>query len=228
MRLSKFLSLSVAMSRNQAKFFIRRGRLSVDGTVTTDPEFELGESSAVVFDGKPISIAGYQYIVMHKPPAYACVAKGSAQRSVLELLKGLPDDRYFYFANVLGADATGLVLLSDDARWKQRIKLRLSKKPRIYLARLADDISEEQLEQLRDALLAPVGGDALQVLDIQRHDEKVLRVKVGQAGVQSIIECFASAGVVLDRLHLQQLGKLSLGDLPEGDYLELAEDDIKI
>jgi len=109
MRLSKFLSLSVAMSRNQAKFFIRKGRLSVDGTVVTDPEFDLVESNRVVFDGKPIAMAGFQYIVLHKPLSYACVAKGSEPPSVLTLLNADSDERYFYYANVLGPDATGLV-----------------------------------------------------------------------------------------------------------------------
>ncbi|MEM7501174.1 MAG: S4 domain-containing protein [Pseudomonadota bacterium] len=123
-RLSKFLSLAVAMSRNQAKFFIRKGRLSVDGNAITDPEFDVADTSDVVFDGKPISIAAHQYVLMHKPASYSCTTKSTEYPSVLELLNDRPEDRYYYFANVLAPEATGLVLFSDDARWTSRIKRR--------------------------------------------------------------------------------------------------------
>ncbi|MEM1176696.1 MAG: S4 domain-containing protein, partial [Pseudomonadota bacterium] len=117
MRLNVFLSLSVAMSRNQAKFFIQKGRLYVDGNVVTDPYFEVPDDSLVTFDGKPISIASHRYIVLHKPPAYTCTTRDSTLPSVLSLLQDRKDDDYFYFANVLGPEQTGLVLLSNDARW---------------------------------------------------------------------------------------------------------------
>ena len=40
MRLVKYLTLAIPMSRNQAKFFIKRGRVTTDGKVQTDPDFE--------------------------------------------------------------------------------------------------------------------------------------------------------------------------------------------
>ena len=90
MRLSKFLTLSVAMSRNQAKFFIRKGRVSVDGKVVTDPNSDLANDSHVIFDGKRISIVGYKYIVLHKPRSYVCAIGDTEFASALELI----DDRW--------------------------------------------------------------------------------------------------------------------------------------
>lgn len=226
MRLSKFLSLSVAMSRNQAKFFIRRGRLSVDGAVVTDPEFEVAEANRVVFDGKPIAVAGYQYIMLHKPPAYACMTSGSAHASVLELLKNRDTHRYYYFANVIGPESTGLVLLSDDARWAQRTKKRLMKKPRVYLARSRGSLRDDQIQQIREVLRSD--GEAVSVVDVQRRDDQMLVLKSGQLGTQSILARCAAAGLEVDSLHLQELGRLRLGDLPEGGYLELAEGEIRV
>ena len=228
MRLSKFLSLSVAMSRNQAKFFIRKGRLSVDGTVVTDPEFDLVESNRVVFDGKPIVMAGFQYIVLHKPLSYACVAKGSEPPSVLTLLNADSDERYFYYANVLGPNATGLVLLSDDARWTQRIKRRLLKKLRVYRVGIREPLGDDGFQAAREALLALTADSAASVTDLQRRDDRTLVVTMGHAGMDSIRDRFASVGVAIETLHLQQLGRLSLGDVAEGEYLQLGEDDVKI
>ena len=40
MRLIKYLTLAVAMSRNQAGYFIRKKRVSVDGKIISDPDNE--------------------------------------------------------------------------------------------------------------------------------------------------------------------------------------------
>jgi len=35
-------------------------------------------------------------------------------------------------------------------------------------------------------------------------------------------------GLDIETLHLERIGRLSLGDLTEGDYLELTENEIKV
>ena len=228
MRLSKFLSLSIAMSRNQAKFFIRKGRVSVDSKVITDPYFELADTSHVVFDGKPIGISDYQYFLLHKPALYACVAKHAEYTSALNLLKNRLEDHYYYFANVLGPELTGLVLISDDVRWTNRMKRKLQKKPCVYHARSRERFSEEQFQLIKQAWREPSGSRTGPIIDIEKQDERTLLLSTNQQHVQEIMDIFSAVGLPIETLHLQQLGKLSLGDLTEGDCLELTENEIKV
>ena len=228
MRLSKFLTLSIPMSRNQAKFFIRKRRLSVDGKVVTDPNSELREDSHVVFDGKQISIAGYQYIVLHKPPSYACTSKDSEFASVLQLIKTRSENRSYYFANALGPEQTGLVLLSDDARWANRMRRKLSKKAFVYLASLKGVVSECQIPQIKEAMMAFADKNIGTIIDVQRHDETSLLLSLNQVLNQNLLNVFYSSDLIINSLHLQKMGVLSLGDLKEGDYLELTENEIKV
>lgn len=207
------------MSRNQAKFFIRKGRLSVDGNVVTDPYFEVAEASHVVFDGNSISISEYRYILLHKPALYACTTKDTEHTSVIKLLKSRSEDDYYYFANTLAPEATGLILLSDDARWTSRMKRRLLRKPRVYRIRSKTIINDDQLQQISEAGL---------VLDVQRHDPSTLLLKTSDVGMQKIIEICASVDMAIEAPHLQQLGRLRIEDLAEGEYLELAEEEIRI
>ena len=221
MRLSKFLSLSVAMSRNQAKFFIRKGRVSVDGDVIAD-------TSLVIFDGKPISIAAYHYVLLHKPASYICKTKDTQYPSVLELVKNRSEDRYYYFANVLGAELTGLVLISDDARWTTRMQRKLSKKPCVYQAKSKNIISDDQLRQVKEACLVFSENQIGRTINIQEQDEKTLLLSMNQTHISEIKDILSSVDVDIETLHLEQIGRLSLGDLTEGDYLELAENEIKV
>ncbi len=228
MRLSKFLSLSVAMSRNQAKFFIRKGRVSVDGDVITDPNSEIADTSLVIFDGKPISIAAYHYVLLHKPASYICKTKDTQYASVLELVKNRSEDRYYYFANVLGAELTGLVLLSDDAHWTTRMQRKLSKKPCVYQAKSKNIISDDQLRQVKEACLVFSENQIGRTINIQEQDEKTLLLSMNQTHISEIKDILSSVDLDIETLHLEQIGRLSLGDLTEGDYLELAENEIKV
>ena len=228
MRLSKFLSLSVAMSRNQAKFFIRKGRVSVDSKLITDPNFEIADTSQVTFDGKPISISAYQYVLLHKPASYVCAVEHAEYPSVLDLVKNRPDDHYYYFANVLAPELTGLVLLSDDARWTSRMKRKLLKKPCVYHARSREGFSEDQLQQIKDAWLSPSQIQTGPIVGIEKQDERTLLLKTNQPRVEGIMDIFSPVGQSIERLHLQQFGRLSLGNLIEGDYLELTENEIRV
>ncbi|MEM7376404.1 MAG: S4 domain-containing protein [Pseudomonadota bacterium] len=228
MRLSKYLSLCVAMSRNQAKYFVRRGRIAVDGTVVTDPEFDVAEGSGVSFDGKPMSIAGFEYIVLHKPLGYGCTAKDTAHPSVLALLGDRAGERYYYFANLLGPEVTGLVLLSDDARWTQRIKRRLEKKPRLYHATTVRPIEPGHVEGMQAFALSGAEAGASPMLDVRQHGDCTLTVSMRQTSVSRIVEMLSRVGLELDALHLHQLGKLGLGDLSEGEYRVYAEADIRV
>lgn len=232
MRLSKYLSLSVAMSRNQASFFIRKGRLSVDGSVITDPQFELADDSHVVFDGNPISIAAYQYIVLHKPAAYACASTSKTTEaeppSVIELLKRQSEERYYHFANSLAPGHTGLVLFSDDVRWTNRLQRRLQKKQRVYQAQTNIGIDDHVLQRIQQAFRASSQDMVGVESDIQQTGSHTLMLSTQNMSSRKIIDVFASSDVGVDRLHLQQLGRLSLGDLGEGDYFALAEDEIKV
>ena len=228
MRLSKYLSLSIAMSRNQAKFFIRKGRVSVDSSVITDPNFELVDTSHVIFDGKPICISAYQYFLLNKPTSYSYVINHAEYTSALNLIKNRLEGHYYYFANFLGVELSGLVLLSNDVRWTNRMKRKLLKKPCIYHARSKESFSEGQFQQIKNAWLASPASQAGRIINIQEQDERTLLFSTSQPQVQEIMEIFSSLDLPIETLHLQQLGRLSLGDLAEGDYLELNENDIRV
>ena len=225
MRLIKFLTLSVALSRNQAKFFIKRGRVSVNGKTKTDPDFELLDSSLVLFDGKPISIIEHQYIVLHKPPSYECAPTNKQNKSILDLIKNRSEKRSYHFANILAPELTGIVLLSDDIRWVSRMKLRLQKKTWMYRIRLSNNANEVILEQLKSALSE---NEITPTIEIDDEDKRSILLHLSQTQGTEIVTTLASLNLKVATLQLKQLGRLNLGELKEGDYLELMENEVKI
>ena len=225
MRLVKYLTLAIPMSRNQAKFFIKRGRVTTDGKVQTDPDFEITTSCYVIFDGKPISIIKYRYIMLHKPPSYVCASNDKKQKSVLELIKNRSEDRIYHFANILSAPLTGVVLISDDIRWTSRMRLRLQKKPWTYQVRLKHVIQEKQVCQLKEIFSET---SSVPIIERDNCDPNTIHLKLNQSQGINIASNLGSLNLAIETLQLKQLGRLSIGEIKEGSYLELPEDEIKI
>ncbi len=228
MRLVKFLTLCVAMSRNQGKFFIRKGRVSVDGKVTTDPDFELLDSNRVFFDGKHIAIIEHHYIVLNKPANFACVTEDKEYPSVLNLIKDLAIDRSYYFANTLGPLETGLVLISSDIRWTSRLSLRLQKKSCIYRIISANDINEDQIKNLSEIWSASSANNMLDNIDIQKQNINTLLIRLNQEQSAKIMAALSSINLTIKQLQLQQIGKMGIGEIAEGDYLQVKENEVQI
>ncbi len=51
---------------------------------------------------------------------------------------------------------------------------------------------------------------------------------MNQTHISEIMDILSSMDLDIETLHLEQIGRLSLGDLTEGDYLELTENEIKV
>ena len=66
------------------------------------------------------------------------------------------------------------------------------------------------------------------VIYINKQTEKTISLKTDNARVTEILSLFDAENLRIELFHLEQIGKLSLGDLKEGDYLELIESEIKV
>ena len=68
MRLDKFLCDAVNISRKDAKDFIKKGVVSVNGTKITDSGFNVSEAAdTVLFKEKPIIYEKFVYYMLNKP-----------------------------------------------------------------------------------------------------------------------------------------------------------------
>ena len=228
MRLTQFLTLSVAMSRNQAKYCIRKGRTCVDGKVIIDPNFQIANNLTVTLDGNPISIVKYQYFMLNKPPSFTCTTVESEEKSVLNLIKKRSKAKNYYLGNILSDDVTGLVLISDNARWVNRTKLKTLEKISIYQLKIKEIVTDDEVLRIKEAFLTSGKRQMGSEIDIQKKDEQTLMLSIKHFSLTDLIDICTSINIHITNKHLQQLGALGLGDLKTGDYLELTEKDIRL
>ena len=105
------------------------------------------------------------------------------------------------------------------------MKLRLQKKTWIYRIRLRNNANEVILQQIKSALSE---NEITPTIEIDDEDKRSILLHLSQTQGTEIMTILASLNLKVETLQLKQLGRLNLGELKEGDYLELMENEVKI
>jgi 23S rRNA pseudouridine2605 synthase len=120
-RLQRILSRAGVASRRHAEELIAAGRVRVNGRVVR----ELGtradpERDAVTVDGVRVRLPeAATYLALHKPPGYVTTADDPQGRpTVFDLVPDVPG---LFPVGRLDLDSEGLLLLTTDGEWAQRV-----------------------------------------------------------------------------------------------------------
>lgn len=128
-RVGKLLAAAGIASRRGADVLIAAGRVTLDGRVAAlgakaDPAL-----AAIAVDGRPIDVAATLgaptiHLALHKPAGVtSTVADRHADRTVLDLVPAryLPAGVRLYPVGRLDRDSEGLLLLTNDGAWTDRV-----------------------------------------------------------------------------------------------------------
>ena len=161
-RLSKALAALGVASRRASEELIFAGRVQVNGVTVTVPQHAVSTSRDVIaVDGKVVEgglsslgDAGHLYFLLHKPKGYLCSSKPAGagarardqDRLVLDLFEdwrvmeeetpGEASPRLFTVGR-LDVNTTGMLLVTTDGQWCQRVAHPSSQIPKSYIVTAA-------------------------------------------------------------------------------------------
>ena len=124
-RIQKVLAAAGVASRRAAEALVAEGRVRVDGKVATiglkvDPA-----TAAIEVDGRIVGIgAARAYVALHKPAGVTSTTRDRhAATTVLDLIPTalVPDGTRLYPVGRLDQDSEGLLLLTNDGEWADRV-----------------------------------------------------------------------------------------------------------
>lgn len=152
--LDRVLSRAGACSRAQAAELVRAGRVTVDGTTVLDPSFWVDPSCArISLDGRPVEPPPERtYLAFHKPAG--CVTTRSdpeGRKTVYDFLGDV--GRWVAPVGRLDLETSGLLLLTDDTAWADRVTSPASKVPKTYRVRARGGITDEKIRALREGVM---------------------------------------------------------------------------
>jgi 23S rRNA pseudouridine2605 synthase len=246
-RLGKVLAAAGVASRRGADALIAAGRVTVDGRVAT-----LGESAdparhAIAVDGRPVgpAAATHVYLAVHKPAGVTSTAADRhAARTVLELVPPdlAPRGTRLYPVGRLDLDSEGLLLLTNDGAWTDRVLHPRYGVEREYAVGLSGPLAREQREALAAGIPLEEGTARLVGLrpatrtETARLGELLVprpvrtltwyRVVLAHGWKRQVRRMFSAVGAPVERLVRVRVGTLRL-DLPSGSARRLGPAEVR-
>jgi 23S rRNA pseudouridine2605 synthase len=157
------------------------------------------------------------YFALHKPRGYICTSDPSkAPHRAIDLVKG--GDRRLFTAGRLDVDSEGLILVTNDGEFANRVAHPRYGVEKVYRVRVADRVPRRVLGEMRRGVRLdrrPVRPRRVAVLDTGRGWTE-LEVVVGEGVNQEVRRLFARFGYIVESLLRTAVGPFFLGDLTPG------------
>jgi len=217
--LARVLSKLGHCSRTQGEALVRAGRVCVDERRVTDPEHRTDAATArITVDGVPVGAQAPVYLMLNKPRGLVTTrADPEGRPTVYGCLEGL-DLPHVAPVGRLDRASEGLLLLTNDTRFADRLLDPARHAPKRYHVRIDTVPDEVLLERLRAGV--EDRGERLAVVSVAvlraGGRNGWLEIVLDEGRNRHIRRMLASLGVETLRLVRVAIGELELGDLPKG------------
>jgi len=233
MRLDKYLADMGAGTRSELKKEIRRGSVSVDGTVVTDPGLSVNGSSVITYKGTPVVYEEIVYYMLNKPAGIISASEDGREETVVDLIAE-PKRRDLFPVGRLDRDTEGLLLITNDGALSHRLLSPKHHVDKVYYVKVSGILSGSDIEAFTEGLVLPDGLKCLPAdLEIlsASADKGIseARITIREGKFHQVKRMFSAVGS--DVLYLKRLsmGPLTLDPaLGPGEYRRLTESELTV
>lgn len=237
-RLSKIMAARGMCSRREADRYIERGLVLVDGEVVSelgtkvdpDARIELAEAGRKRRDAQVT-------ILLNKPIGYVSGQPEDGYKAAVSIIsgqtrwKGDRVRRKFSPAQLKGMapagrldiDSNGLLVLTQDGRVARQIIGEDSIVDKEYLVRVKGHLSDEGLRLLNHGL--SLDGKPLRPAQVSWQNQDQLRFILREGKKRQIRRMCELVGLKVIGLKRIRIGKVMLGNLPNGQWRYLRDDE---
>ncbi len=246
-RLQKVLASAGVASRRASEALITAGRVTVDGRPARIGDQADPLTARIEIDGQPIGgPAAAVHVALNKPAGVtATVQDRHADRTVLQLLPtAMIAETRLYPVGRLDRDSEGLLLITNDGEWAERVLHPRYGIEREYAVGLPAWLANEQRAALDAGLdleegravfahpIRPASGAETARLQASLSPPPAdglawYRVVLRQGWKRQVRRMFAAVGASIARLVRVRIGPVRLDDLQSGRYRRLRGTEIK-
>lgn len=225
MRLDKYVCKSTELTRDEAIQRIQSGEVSVNDKITTDEATQVHANNTVSLNGACLKLREFRYILMHKPARTVCSNVDDGYPSLFNFVD-VENVRELHIAGRLDADATGMVLMTDDGHWSFNITAPTTECRKVYRVMLSRVINPNAVSRFANGVQLQ-GEKRLTLparLEIVGSKEVLLTLTEGR--YHQVKRMFAAVGNRVVALHREQIGDVYL-DVEVGQWRYLTKDEVQ-
>jgi len=226
-RLQKVMADRGVASRRGAEDMITEGRVRVNGELITVLGTRVDEDAHIEVDGRLIAApSAHRYVILNKPVGIVSTARDEhGRRTVVDHIGAR---ERLYPVGRLDTDSEGLLLLTNDGAWAERVLHPRYGHEREYDVAVEGDLTDEAVARLQRGIPLEEGiARAVRVSVRSRSRARSRLSLVLLTGWKRQVRrmCFA-VGLKVTRLVRVRMGPLELGRLRPGEFRDLTKKEI--
>lgn len=226
--LERALSKLGVASRRQTRQWIEAGQIAVNGHVIKDPAFlVVPEKVHITIDGKPALRAVACTVMLNKPRGIVITRSDEKGRKTIYDL--LPAHlQHLHPVGRLDMASTGLLLMTTDTQLSDFLTDPDNGIPRVYCVTVEGRITEDKIDRLSEGIQDK--GQLLKATSVTlrkaSNKESHLVIELTEGKNREIRRMFEALGSGVTALKRISFGKLKLGTLMPGQFLEVTSKEI--
>ena len=223
-RLNKYIAMCGVSSRRKADELIVNGKIKVNSKIISELGFLVDGTEEILYEGKKIKLEeNKKYYMLNKPKGYVTTAKEQFNRkSVLDLISS---KERIYPVGRLDMYSEGLLLLTNDGEFTNRITHPKKHIAKTYRVILNKNITEEMIKKLENGV--DIGGYITSKAKVNKLKDKEIEITIYEGKNRQIRKMCEAIGNIVINLKRISIGNLKLGKLETGKYVELTDKDIQ-
>ena len=224
-RLQKALADRGVASRRRAEELIASGRVRVNGAPVTMLGTKVAPDARIDVDGVQTVSATPRYLLLNKPRGIVSSANDErGRRTVVDLIGAR---ERLYPVGRLDTDSEGMLLLTNDGEWAQRVLHPRFGHEREYDVAVSGELTSAALAQLASGVRLEEGLARARVeVRSRSRRESRLRMVLHTGWRRQIRRMLSAVGLRTVRLVRVRIGSLAMGKLKPGEWRELTKAEV--
>ena len=184
-------------------------------------------------DGRRLPRPERRHILLYKPRGYVSTRVDPEKRpTVIDLLERAKIRGYFYPVGRLDYDSDGLIILTNDGTFAERLMHPRYELERAYEAGVRGVPDERTLDRLRKGIVLdgertqPAAVKLLRVIQGKTVAHAILEVVLKEGRNRQVRRMFEAVGHPVIRLTRVRIGSVRAGHMKPGDLRELTPKEI--
>mgnify|MGYP000368133478 CR=1 FL=1 len=207
-RLDRFMSNQCDLNKKEVRLIVAQRRILVDGVVASSVAQQVDSFSHIVFDGEVVQSNQAIYIMLNKPVGVVCATKDDKHKTVLELL-----DKQYQTVHIVGRldlNTSGLVLLTNDSRWSERLTQPERKVAKNYHVTLQNPLSNDYVKAFLEGMYFGYEDITTLPAELKILTSNTARVSLIEGKYHQIKRMFGRFRNPVVGLHRESIGQLKL------------------
>ncbi|MGT2832407.1 pseudouridine synthase [Streptococcus halotolerans] len=229
MRINKYIAHAGVASRRKAEELIKKGLVTINGEKVTELATTVKSGDVVEVEGSPIYNEEKVYYLLNKPRGViSSVSDEKGRQTVVDLLPQVKER--IYPVGRLDWDTSGLLLLTNDGDFTDKMIHPRNEIDKVYVARVKGLATKENLRPLTRGVV--IDGKKTKparynIIKVEADKNRsIVELVIHEGRHHQVKKMFEAVGLLVDKLSRTQFGTLDLTGLRPGESRRLNKKEV--